>query len=65
MTTIRLSALFLIVAALAGSAGLGLPGVLDLSTDWEGILRMLCIGALVAFVVTFLVALDKKPLVRR
>ena len=59
MSALRLSAIFLAVAALAGGAGIGLPEL------WSGTLRALCLGALVAFVVSFLVGLDKSSLVRR
>ncbi len=59
MNALRLSALFLVVAAVAGGAGFGVP------TFWDGALRALCLGALVAFVVSFLVGLDKSALVRR
>ena len=59
MSFLRLSAVFLLVAAAAGGAGLGLVEM------WGGALRALCLGALFAFVVTFLVGLDKSALVRR
>ena len=59
MNALRLSAVFLVVAAITGGAGLGVPAF------WNGVLRVLCLGALVAFVVTFLVGLDKSALVRR
>lgn len=59
MSALRLSAVFLAVAAVAGGAGMGLPDA------WDGLPRALCLGALVAFVVTFLIGLDKSALVRR
>ena len=59
MNALRLSAVFLVVAAVAGGAVFGVPEF------WNGVLRALCLGALVAFVITFLVGLDKSALVRR
>ena len=59
MRALRLSAIFLAVAAVAGGAGLGLPD------GWDGVPRALCVLALVGFVVTFLIGLDRSALVRR
>ncbi|MEM6673096.1 MAG: hypothetical protein AAF726_09640 [Planctomycetota bacterium] len=49
MRALRLSAVFLVVAAFAGGGGL----------------RSLCVVALVGFAVSFLVGLDRSALVRR
>lgn len=66
MTPTRLSAFFLAVAALSGGIGIVLPSVTEFAAEGlDDVLRVLCVGALVAFVVTFLVALDKTALVRR
>ncbi|MEM1452722.1 MAG: hypothetical protein AAF957_21125 [Planctomycetota bacterium] len=59
MSALRLSSVFLAVAAVAGGTGLGVPEL------WDGTLRVLCLGALVAFAVTFLIGLDRSVLLRR
>lgn len=59
MSALRLSAVFLAVATVTGGAGLGLPD------GWDGVPRALCVVALVGFVVSFLVGLDRSALVRR
>lgn len=65
MTSPRLSALFLGLAALFGVCGIGLRSTLELSGAWGDTLSFLCVGALAAFVVTFLMTLDKSPLLRK
>lgn len=59
MRALRLSTVFLAVAAVAGGAGMGLPD------GWDGLPRALCLAALIGFVVTFLIGLDRSALVRR
>lgn len=68
MNPARLSLLFLTVAAATGSLALGLPEKFGLSEVWLPDARWaggLCVGALAAFLVSFLVGLDRSALVRR
>lgn len=65
MNSTRLSALFLAVAALAGAFGVMLPSAFGVSGQWSDALRVVCLAAIVAFVVSFIVALDKRALLRR
>lgn len=71
MNAPRLSIVFLSVALLAGAIGLRLPSALGIpvpwapSETWAAVLRALCVGALAAFLVSFLATLDRSPLVRR
>ena len=65
MNSTRLSALFLAVAALAGALGLMLPSAFGVAGEWSDALRIVCLAALVAFVVSFIVALDRGALLRR
>lgn len=71
MNCTRLSVLFLTIAAVAGAVGMGLPSALGLPGEWriaggwESALRALCVGALGAFLVTFLLTLDRSSLVKR
>lgn len=65
MTPSRLSLTFLSVAALAGVGGLGVVELLELTPMWATGLRVVCVGALGGFLVSFLVGLDRSALVRR
>lgn len=68
MSPSRLSALFLLVAAVAGVIGLEVPAYVagwSLPAPWPAALRVTCAGAILAFIVTFVVTLDRSALLRR
>lgn len=65
MNSLRLSAICLVVAALAGGLSFLPEGLwLTLPGAWDGPLRIVCVSGLLGFAVAFMVSLDRQSLVK-
>ncbi|MEM8710532.1 MAG: hypothetical protein AAGG01_06240 [Planctomycetota bacterium] len=65
MTSLRISIVCLAGAALAGGLGL-IPGDLWLAppAQVQWLLRLVCLGGLIGFAISFMVGLDRRSLVK-
>ena len=71
MNSAKLSVAFALLAALAGAAAMNLHALalgddsLRLSREVVAVCRFVCLGSLGVFLVTFLVGLNRSPLLKR